>query len=377
MPEFLGLDTSNYTSSAAVYISEEKRIVQRKKLLPVKPGELGLRQSDAVFHHTKQLPDMVEQLCSEYSIKSPAAVSASVRPRNAEGSYMPCFLCGEGLARAYSALNSVPMYTTSHQVGHILAALYSAEKLSLVNEQFIAFHVSGGTTDCLFCSPDPDEMIKVEEAGRSLDLKAGQAVDRTGVMLGLQFPCGPELEKLALKSIREFKIRPSIKGLDCSLSGVEELFEGKSEAFNTLIRVAGIDNETLKSWYAENDGASDRGNVRLAARISEPIVSLLSSLAAVIILFFGTKLILFILSRVLDGVMHLPVLRTCNKVFGILLGILLALVRVALLCFVVKILTENKLFIGSDIISGIDPEKTLLFKIFYGFDLFGFLKSLL
>ena len=164
---------------------------------------------------------------------------------------------------------------------------------------------------------------------------------------------------------------------DSSLSGVEELFEGKSEAFNTLIRVAGIDNETLKSWYAENDGASDRGNVRLAARISEPLVSLLSSLAAVIILFFGTKLILFILSRVLDGVMHLPVLRTCNKVFGILLGILLALVRVALLCFVVKILTENKLFIGSDIISGIDPEKTLLFKIFYGFDLFGFLKSLL
>ncbi len=221
MPEFLGLDTSNYTSSAAVYISEEKRIVQRKKLLPVKPGELGLRQSDAVFHHTKQLPDMVEQLCSEYSIKSPAAVSASVRPRNAEGSYMPCFLCGEGLARAYSALNSVPMYTTSHQVGHILAALYSAEKLSLVNEQFIAFHVSGGTTDCLFCSPDPDEMIKVEEAGRSLDLKAGQAVDRTGGMLGLQFPCGPELEKLALKADKTFKVKPVIKDGSCCLSGVQ------------------------------------------------------------------------------------------------------------------------------------------------------------
>ena len=94
MPDYLGVDTSNYTTSAAVYVSEEKKVYQMKKLLPVREGELGLRQSDAVFHHTKQLPDMIEQLCGMYSLH-PAAVSASARPRNIEGSYMPCFLCGE------------------------------------------------------------------------------------------------------------------------------------------------------------------------------------------------------------------------------------------------------------------------------------------
>ena len=98
MPEFLGLDTSNYTTSAALYISEEQRIVQSKQLLPVREGELGLRQSDAVFHHTKQLPDMIEQLSAQYSDISPSVVTASARPRNIEGSYMPCFLVGEGCA---------------------------------------------------------------------------------------------------------------------------------------------------------------------------------------------------------------------------------------------------------------------------------------
>ena len=221
MPDFLGVDTSNYTTSAALYISEEKRIVQVKRLLPVKQGELGLRQSDAVFHHTKQLPDMIEELRSKYGSMKPAAVSASVRPRNVEGSYMPCFLCGEGFGRSLSAVNDIPLFRTSHQVGHILAALYSAGRMELVNERFIAFHVSGGTTDCLYCEPDADDVIKITEVGTSLDLKAGQVVDRTGVMLGLQFPCGPELEKLAMKADKSYKVKAVLKDSSCCLSGVE------------------------------------------------------------------------------------------------------------------------------------------------------------
>ncbi len=221
MPEYLGLDTSNYTTSAAVYLSEEGRIVQVKRLLPVKEGELGLRQSDAVFHHTKQLPELTEQLFGSYEHGELAAVSASVRPRNTEGSYMPCFLVGEGTARTLSAANGIPMHRTSHQVGHILAALYSAGRLDLVKERFIAFHVSGGTTDCLLCEPDDEEIVHITEIGTSLDLKAGQAVDRTGVMLGLRFPAGAELEKLAMKADKSIKVKAVMKGSNCCLSGVE------------------------------------------------------------------------------------------------------------------------------------------------------------
>lgn len=221
MPEFLGIDTSNYTTSAAVYISEENRIVQCKKLLPVKEGALGLRQSDAVFHHTKQLPEIIEELFSAEGFGGFSAIAASSRPRNIEGSYMPCFLCGEGFARSYAAIEKIPLYTSSHQTGHILAALYSADRLELVCEPFIAFHVSGGTTDCLLCEPDKENILKITEICTSLDLNGGQAVDRVGLMLGLKFPCGAELERLAENADKHIKSKPVLKDGSCCLSGVE------------------------------------------------------------------------------------------------------------------------------------------------------------
>lgn len=221
MPEFLGIDTSNYTTSVAVYLSDENRIVQRKKLLPVKEGVLGLRQSDAVFHHTKQLPEIIEQLSAVTGKLDFSAVAVSVRPRNIEGSYMPCFLCGQGFAHSYACLQEIPMYATSHQTGHILSALYSADRLDYVNRPFIAFHVSGGTTDCLLCRPDKENILDISEISTSLDLNAGQVVDRAGLMLGLKFPCGIELEKLAVNADRHYKIKPVLKNGSCCLSGVE------------------------------------------------------------------------------------------------------------------------------------------------------------
>lgn len=218
--KILGIDTSNYTTSAALYDTVSGEVRQEKLLLPVKSGELGLRQSDAVFHHTKQLPIVMGKLFDD-TAQVPDAVGVSVRPRNTDGSYMPCFLCGEGLAESVSAVDKIPLYKTSHQIGHILAALYSAKKLELAEEKFIAFHVSGGTTDCLLVQPDSEKILNITEIGTSLDLKAGQAVDRVGVMLCLQFPCGKQLEELAKKSGKKFKIKPVLRDGSCCLSGVE------------------------------------------------------------------------------------------------------------------------------------------------------------
>ena len=212
---YLGFDTSNYTTSVAVYDGVE--IKQAKKVLCVKSGEKGLRQSDAVFQHTVNMPSLLNSL----ELNNISAVGVSTRPRNIEGSYMPCFLVGVNTANAVSKAAGVPMYETSHQVGHILASLYSVNRLDLINEQFIAFHLSGGTTEALLVKPDESEIISAEIIAQSLDLKAGQAVDRTGVMLGLDFPCGKQLDLLSRECEQNFKIKPSMKGLDCSLSGVE------------------------------------------------------------------------------------------------------------------------------------------------------------
>ncbi|MGN0641686.1 MAG: peptidase M22 [Huintestinicola sp.] len=223
MPLYLGIDTSNYTTSAAIYDSDCGEVISEKKLLPVKQGEAGLRQSDAVFHHTKQLPEIMEKLCARAGVPLSGikAAAASVKPRNAEGSYMPCFLCGEGLGRSLCGVLGVPFYRTSHQTGHILAALYSAGRLDLAAEEFIAFHVSGGTTDCLCCSPDEEDILSITEAASSLDLKAGQLIDRTGLMLGLSFPCGAELERLAEESTENIRTKAVMKNGSCCLSGFE------------------------------------------------------------------------------------------------------------------------------------------------------------
>lgn len=220
MSVFLGIDTSNYTTSAAIFDSEAGTVLQSKKLLPVKEGELGLRQSDAVFAHVKQLGDMVKSVFSEYDGQI-EAIGVSARPRDIDGSYMPCFLVGEMAANCISAACKAPVLTFAHQQGHVAAALYSAGRLDLLRERFIAFHLSGGTTEALLIKPDKERIIRCTKIGGSMDLKAGQAVDRVGVMLGLPFPAGKYLEELALKSDRRFKIKPVMKGTECCLSGIE------------------------------------------------------------------------------------------------------------------------------------------------------------
>lgn len=212
---YIGFDTSNYTTSIATY--DGKTVCQAKQVLTVKPGERGLRQSDAVFQHTVNMPKLFKKL--EFEL--PKAVGVSTRPRNVEGSYMPCFLVGKNVATALSSVNGIPLYETSHQVGHILSALYSADKLDMINHRFIAFHLSGGTTEALLVEPNDDEIIKATVVSGSTDLKAGQAVDRTGVMLGITFPCGKELDRLSLQSDKEYKIKPTMLDGNCSLSGVE------------------------------------------------------------------------------------------------------------------------------------------------------------
>ena len=220
MSYHLGIDTSNYTTSVAVYDNVANTVISHKKLLPVKEGEKGIRQSDAVFHHTVQLPQLINDLVSEFKGKI-SSVGVSTKPCNEVGSYMPCFLTGVSVAEAVSSFMNIPLYRFSHQDGHIAAALYSADKLDLINEEFFAFHISGGTSQVLKVAPY-NKYFKTEIISESLDLKAGQAIERIGIMLGLKFPCGPELEKLALKSTLNFKNEKVFRrDGKFSLSGVE------------------------------------------------------------------------------------------------------------------------------------------------------------
>ena len=204
----LGIDTSNYATSLAVFDTDAGEVVcDCKKFLPVKEGQLGLRQSDALFHHTAALPEMLAELSGKADLTKVAAVGVSAKPRPVEGSYMPCFLAGVSAATAFALAKGLPMVKLTHQQGHIAAALYATGDLTLFEREALVFHVSGGTTDLLLCH----EAESITPLGTSSDLYAGQAVDRLGVYVSEQAALCTE------------KVRPkvSVKGLTCSLSGLE------------------------------------------------------------------------------------------------------------------------------------------------------------
>lgn len=229
----LGIDTSNYATSLAVFDTNAGEVVcDKKRFLPVKKGQLGLRQSDALFHHTQALPQMLQELNECVPLNTIARVGVSARPRPVDGSYMPCFLAGVSAAAAFALGKNIPMVQTTHQQGHITAALYAAAKKQLFKSPALVFHISGGTTDLLYCQ----DIHHIECIGTSSDLYAGQAVDRIGVKLGFDFPAGVMVSQLAAQC--EEKIRPkcSVQKTQCSLSGLENqcmalLQQGKSHEY--------------------------------------------------------------------------------------------------------------------------------------------------
>ena len=218
----IGIDTSNYTTSIAWFDGETGENCSR--LLPVKPGELGLRQSDAVFAHTKSLPELSGRLFSNSEVGKITAVGVSTRPRAVEGSYMPCFMVGYSHAKLLSDALGVPLIEVSHQQGHVAASLWSAGHLELMDEPHLAWHLSGGTTELLLVEPEGLN-VKCTKIGGTTDISAGQLIDRTGVMLDLPFPAGKHIDALSKEATMKEIFKVKCPGLEFSLSGVQNKVE--------------------------------------------------------------------------------------------------------------------------------------------------------
>ncbi len=214
----IGFDTSNYTTSIACFDGAEG--VNCSQLLPVKAGELGLRQSDAVFSHTKSLPELSGRLFSHVQREEITAIGVSTRPRAVDGSYMPCFLVGYSHAKLLSDSLSVPLVEVSHQQGHVAACLWSAGRMDLMDKPHLAWHLSGGTTELLLVESD-GRNVQCTKIGGTTDISAGQLIDRTGVMLKLSFPAGRHVDALATQCDGNDLFKVKCTGTEFSLSGVQ------------------------------------------------------------------------------------------------------------------------------------------------------------
>ncbi len=216
MSIYLGIDTSNYTTSIAavgdVFINE-------RKIIDIKEGMRGIRQSDGVFVHLKELPQLFNRLAID--MKSVSAVGVSTKPRNVDGSYMPVFLAGESFAKVIAKSLGVPMLRYSHQDGHIMAGILSQNAEELLEEPFLAVHLSGGTTEILECEYKENHFT-AKIVGGTKDISAGQLIDRLGVAIGMKFPCGKELDKLSLScSQKPMNFKTSVSDGYINFSGIE------------------------------------------------------------------------------------------------------------------------------------------------------------
>lgn len=231
----IAFDTSNYTTSIAYFDGQGG--INCSQLLPVKAGELGLRQSDAVFHHTKSLPVLSGRLFSNISTDSITAIGVSTRPRAVDGSYMPCFMVGYSHAKLLADALKVPLVECSHQQGHVAASLWSADRLDLMNTPHLAWHLSGGTTELLLVEPD-GRSVTCTCIGGTTDISAGQLIDRTGQLLGLPFPAGKHLDALSSDAVNTDVFRVKCTDFSFSLSGVQNKVSQYFEKFGDKAETA-------------------------------------------------------------------------------------------------------------------------------------------
>ena len=233
----IGIDTSNYTTSIAYFDGLSGENCSR--LLPVKQGELGLRQSDAVFAHIKSLPELSGRLFSHIQRETITAVGVSTRPRAVEGSYMPCFMVGYSHAKLLSDTLNVPLIEVSHQQGHVAASLWSAGHMELMNEPHLAWHLSGGTTELLLVEPE-GKNVRCTRIGGTTDISAGQLIDRTGQLLELPFPSGKHLDSLSKEATMKDTFKVKCSNMEFSLSGVQNKVQQFHAAHKNPAETAGF-----------------------------------------------------------------------------------------------------------------------------------------
>ena len=210
---FLGIDTSCYTTSVAVADAQGNIVLDRRTLLCVPEQARGLRQSEMVFQHIKNLSELFPQGYTQIK-----AVAASTAPRPAEGSYMPVFRVAESFGKAAAYAAGAAFYALSHQHAHIGAAMLGTELM--FDGSFLALHVSGGTTDVLQVSAEHNRIQSIQTLGQCSDITAGQLIDRIGVALGNAFPAGAAVSALAAEG-EAAHLNFTIQGLNASFSGAE------------------------------------------------------------------------------------------------------------------------------------------------------------
>ena len=131
-------------------------------------------------------------------------------------------LVGTSFAKSLAFSLNIPLLEINHMQAHILS-IYIDDNPEKPKFPFIALTVSGGHTQLVVVN-SPFDFVEI---GTTLDDAAGEAFDKSGKIMNLDYPAGPKIDKLALKGdVNKFKFpKPDVKGLNFSFSGLKTNFK--------------------------------------------------------------------------------------------------------------------------------------------------------
>ena len=224
----LAIETSCDDTSAAILKNDMvlSNIVSSQKIHEIYGGvvpELASRE------HDKLIVPVVKEALSKANISlTEIGVIAYTRGPGLLGS----LLVGSSFAKSLSISLDVPIVEINHMQAHILS-IYIKDNISSPKFPFLALTVSGGHTQLVMV----ESAISFKELGATLDDAAGEAFDKCGKMIGLDYPAGPIIDNLAKNgNPKSFKFsKPRVEGLNFSFSGLKTNFKNfinsKSDQF--------------------------------------------------------------------------------------------------------------------------------------------------
>ncbi len=226
----LGIETSCDETAIALYDSDKGIIgesIYSQMKMHAEYG--GVVPELASRDHCLKIIDVLKDAMGDHSLESIDQIAYTSGP-----GLLGALLIGESFAQGLSSALEVPLIPINHLEGHLMSPIMEFPEISM---PFICLLVSGGHSMIV----DVKAKGEYEILGQSQDDAVGEAFDKVGKLLGLPYPGGPHIEKIAMKgnsSAYDFP-RPMIHSgnLDMSLSGL------KTAVLYTVQKIDDLDDD--------------------------------------------------------------------------------------------------------------------------------------
>ena len=214
-PIILGIESSCDDTSAAIIQGKKilSNVVSTQKIHQNYGGVVPELASRA---HLQNIVPVIHQAIQKANINKKAidAISFTRGP-----GLLGSLLVGTSFAKSLSMSLNIPLIEVNHMQGHIFAHFIEDELNNNISFPFICLTVSGGHTQIVKVS----NYFEMEVLGETLDDAAGEAFDKIGKLIGLEYPAGPMIDKLS-KEGNPNKFRfplPKLDGIKFSFSGIK------------------------------------------------------------------------------------------------------------------------------------------------------------